>query len=87
MKIDTNGIQDFVEKSASKQFGSSRTLSSNDADASLRVNYASLIDKAMELPDADANTVEQAQELLLSGKLESPENIREAAENIGTFGI
>lgn len=87
MKIDTNGIQDFVEKSASKQFSSSRAPSNNDADASLRVNYASLIDKAMEIPHADANTVEQAQELLLSGELESPENIREAAENIGTFGI
>lgn len=87
MKIETNGIQDFLGKSPPKQLNSAGALSNNDADASLRANYASLIDEATQIPDTDTNTVQQAQQLLLSGQLESPENIRAAAENIITFGI
>lgn len=87
MKIETNGIQDFFEKSPSNQLNSPKALSNDDADASLRANYASLIDEATQIPHADTNTVQQAQELLLSGQLESPENIRAAAENIVRFGI
>ena len=87
MKIDTDGIQDFLEKSSSRQLSSPRALSNNDADASLRVNYASLIDKAAQIQSTDTGTVQEAQELLLSGELESPENIQTAAENIVTFGI
>ncbi|MHC4622272.1 MAG: hypothetical protein ACYS4W_00040 [Planctomycetota bacterium] len=87
MEIDVNGIQDFCENSSSRQLNPARALSDNKIDASLRVNYASLIDEAMQTPHADASTIQQAQELLLSGQLESPENIREAAENIIRFGI
>ncbi|MHC4572520.1 MAG: hypothetical protein ACYS76_00060 [Planctomycetota bacterium] len=87
MKIDINGIQDFWEKPLSKQLDSARDPSNNDLDASLLVTYASLIDKAAQIPDADSKAVPEAQELLLSGQLESAENIRAAAENIVEFGI
>lgn len=87
MKIDTNEIQDFLGNSSSKQLNSARAISNNDADASLRVNYASLIDEATQIPHTDTNTIQQAQELLLSGELENPENIQAAAENIIKFGI
>ncbi|HUW17791.1 MAG TPA: hypothetical protein VMW16_00645 [Sedimentisphaerales bacterium] len=87
MKIDTNVIQDFFGKPSSGHLNSTKALSNNDADASLRVNYAFLIDKAMQTPDTEANAVQQAQELLQSGQLESPENIQKTAENITKFGI
>jgi hypothetical protein len=59
----------------------------NQVDASLQVTYDSLIEKAKEMPQEDAEAVERARRLLLSGRLESPENIRAAAENIAEFGI
>lgn len=87
MEIDINGIQDFLGKSSSKPLNCDRVPSNNDADALLRVNYAYLIDEATRIPDADSHAIEQAQELLESGELESLENIRAAAENITTLGI
>jgi len=86
-KIDTSHIQNLLEKSTSRQPGSAGALPNNDADVSLQLNYASLIDKATQLPQADTNTIRKAQELLSSGQLEDPDNIRAAAENILTFGI
>ena len=59
----------------------------NNADVSVQVDYAHLIEQAMEQQQADAQAVERARQLLLSGQLESPQNIREAAENIVKFGI
>ena len=86
-KIDTNQIQDFLGKPSSKQSDSNKALPNNGADVSLQVNYASFIDKAKQTPQTDTEAVQRAQELLLSGELESPENIRAAAENIIRFGI
>ena len=86
-KIDTNQIQDFLEKSPLKQPNSAGASPNNSADASLRVNYASLIDKAVQTPEVDTKSVRRAQKLLLSGQLDSAGNIREAAENIIKFGI
>jgi len=54
---------------------------------SLQLDYASFIDKATKTTQTDTNAVERAQELLLSGQLESSQNTREAAENILKFGI
>lgn len=88
-KIDSNQIPDILKESSSKQNDTQRisATSEDGADASLQVNYDSLIEKAMQTPQADDGAVQQAQELLQSGQLESPENIQEAAENIIKFGI
>lgn len=86
-KIDTNQIQDLLGKSSPEQPSSANPLPNNDADASLQVNYASFINEATQIPQTDTKAVQRAQELLFSGQLESPESIREAAENIITFGI
>jgi hypothetical protein len=87
MKIDTNQIPDFLDKSSYKQVDSAKALSSSDADASLLINYASLIDKAAEISEVDAEAVQRAQELLRSDEIDSPDNIRKAAEDIVGFGI
>lgn len=86
-EVDTNQIRDFLEKSSSRQPNSAGALPNDDADVSVQVNYASLIDNAMQGPQTDTQAVQRARELLLSGQLESPENVREAAENIVNLGI
>ena len=85
-KIDAN--QPMIESGLSSgQPKSARAIPDKHADVSIQVNYASLIDKAVQEPEGDAQRVQQARELLLSGELESPENIREAAEGIVKYGI
>ena len=86
-EVDTNQNRDFLEKSSSRQPNSAKVLPNDEADVSVQVNYASLIDNAMQSPPTDTQAVQRARELLLSGQLESPENVREAAENIVNFGI
>ena len=87
MKIDTNQIQNLLEQPSLSQPGSTKALPNNGADASLQVDFASLIDQANQTPQEDTEAVQRAQELLLSGQLDSPENIQAAAENIINFGI
>ena len=86
-KINNNQVPDILKESSSRQPEPSGDPVDNQVDASLQVTYDSLIEKAKELPPQDADAVERARRLLLSGELESPENIRAAAENIAKFGI
>lgn len=87
MKIDMNGIQDFVEKPASVQSNPVRPRSKDDGDASLRISYASLIDEAMQSQEVDEAAISRAQVLLQSGELDNRENTEEAAGNILGFGV
>jgi len=86
-KVDTNQIQGFLEKSSSRQPNSAAALPDNDVDASVQVDYASFIDKAMQTPQTDSKAIERAKGLLLSGELESLKNIKRAAKNIVTYDI
>jgi hypothetical protein len=86
MKIDTSGMQDFLERPRSSQESSPRAVVNNEQDAS-QVDFAAVIDAAMQTPQTDSDVLEQARELLESGQLESEQNIRAAAENIIKFGI
>ena len=86
--IDKVTNQPMIESGLSSgQPKSARAIPDNDAHVSVQVNYASLIDKAMQEPQSDAKRVRQARELLLSGELESPEKVRQAAERIVELGI
>ncbi len=86
-KINISQIQDILGKLSSKQPDVSKTPVDNSTDASLQVDYASLISQATQIPETDEETIQKAKELLRSGQLESLENIREAAENIVRYGI
>ncbi len=86
-KINTNQIRDMIEQSASKQTDPAKAPLDNQVDASLQVDYASLVEKAILIPPENARAVEEARQLLLSGQLDSPDNIRQAAENMLEFGI
>jgi ribosome-binding protein aMBF1 (putative translation factor) len=59
----------------------------DDSHATLQVNFGDMVRRAREASDVEAQALERARELLASGRLTSPENIRAAAENIVTFGI
>lgn len=85
-KIDTN--QPLIKSETSPRQSDPASVPGNDGeDASLQVDYASLIDEAIQTQQPDDKIVQQARKLLSSGQLESPENIRTAAENIIKFGI
>ena len=86
-KVNTNQIQNFLAKSSSRMPNAAAALTSNNADVTVQVDYASFIDQALIAPQTDSQVVEQAKALLLSGQLDNPENIKKAAENIITFGI
>ncbi len=61
--------------------------SGSDPDATLQVDFADMVSRAMQTAQADADAVTKAKDLLQSGRLLTPENIRSAAENILMFGI
>jgi hypothetical protein len=86
-KIGNNQIPDLLGKSLPNRIDSNKTSTDSDADVTLQIDYASLLNKAAQIPQDDAKAIQRAQELLASGQLESPENIREAAKNIIEFGI
>ncbi len=86
-KLDTNQIHGFLEKSSSRQPNSTAALPDNNMSASIQVDYASFIDRAMQTPKTDSKAIERARGLLLSGQLESLKNIKRAAKNIVTYGI
>jgi len=85
-KIDIKPIPELPAKPTAKQSESNETTSST-ADATLEVNYETLIKKAMEIPESDATQVEKAKELIASGELESINNIRAAAKDIIDLGV
>ncbi len=86
-KIDTSKVQEALDKSKPKQSDSVSPVPKNDTDVSVQVNYASLIEQATQPLQTDAEVIQQARKLLESGRLESQENILDAAKNIVKFGI
>ena len=86
-KIDAHQIQDVLARQASQQASSAKAFADGGVDISLQVDYTSLVNKAMLTEQSDAEAVRRASELLRSGQLESPENVRAAAEDIMKFGV
>jgi hypothetical protein len=85
-KIESN--QPLIESGiSSKQLNTNNTAPKNNLDASVHVDYASLINMAMQLPQSDPQHVEKAHDALLSGQLDTTENTYKAAENIVKYGI
>jgi len=69
------------------QINSGHALPDNNMDVSVQVNHADLMKMAMQAPQSDPQLLERARQALLSGELESPENVLEAAEDILKYGI
>ncbi|PKL50656.1 MAG: hypothetical protein CVV39_00970 [Planctomycetes bacterium HGW-Planctomycetes-1] len=86
-KIENNPASDILKEQSSRISETSKGSANNQTDASLQISSNSLVEKAKQVPTEDANAVQQARQLLLSGKLDTPENIRAAAESIVKFGV
>lgn len=86
-KINQNPISEILRGPASKKADACGESDKCTADASLQTSYDTVIEKAQQAPAEDVNAVERARQLILSGELDSPENIRKAAENIAKFGV
>ena len=86
-KINNNNIQNILGQSLPMQSGQAEAVPNKNEDASLQVDYAALIDKAIHAQQSDTEAVQRAKELLKTGQLESSQNIRSAAKNIIELGI
>mgnify|MGYP006297540587 CR=1 FL=1 len=86
-RINNNQIPDILRDAGAGHPKSSRPGSDKKADASIQITYGTLIEQAKQEPPEDAAKVEKARQMLLSGRLDSPENIRRAAENIIHCGV
>ena len=86
-KIENNLIREIQDKSILQQTGPQKTSMRDQVDASLDSHYASLLEEANQIPQQDDEAVRRAQELMASGQLDTPENIRRAAENLFSNGI
>ena len=86
-KIENNQVPDILKESAAMKPSSSNIPAKAEVDASLQVSYDSLIEQAKQIPPEDTSVIQKMRELILSGQLDNPENIRQAAEAIVKFGI
>jgi len=86
-KIDANQIREILEKSATQLPDPNTSPVNTRTDASLQADFASLVENAGQPPQTDAQAVRQARELLASGQLDTPQNIRAAAQDIVDYGI
>jgi hypothetical protein len=89
-KININQISDprlAGDGSPADQQNRIKPVTDNKADATLQIDYARLIEQATQGFETDVDAVKKAKELLQSGQLDNPANIREAAANIIKFGV
>lgn len=56
-------------------------------DATLRAKYADIIDRAIRGEDVNPQLVEEAKQMIASGKLDTPEGAKEAAQKLLQYGI
>jgi len=86
--VNNNKIQNLLTQQTANQTKNPAAESTTDKNAELQVNFAPLIEKAIQA-DSQQNpdAVQNAKKLLLSGELDNIENIRKAAQNIVDLGI
>jgi hypothetical protein len=89
-KININQIPDprrAGDGSSADQPYRTKPAANDKADATLQIDYARLIEQAIQSRQTETDAVQKAKELLESGQLDNPANIREAAANIIKFGV
>ena len=86
-RVHNNQVSDILRDTSARQPNCPPSSAESKADASLQVSCEPLLERAQQTPVDDANALERARQLLMSGQLDSPENIRKAAENIIDFGV
>ena len=85
-KINSENLPDFVEKPSNQQPEKVRSAPDTGKQDSIQVSFTDLVDQA-KAAVTDPDAVQQAKQLLISGQLDTPENITSAAEQIIKYGI
>ena len=85
-KININQISDRFDGSQTGQ-NRPKAVANSQADATLQVDHARLIEQAINSKPTENDAVQKAKELIQSGQLDNPANIKEAAANIIKFGV
>lgn len=85
--INNNHITHIMGMNSTPQTTGTNQTAAGKPNATLQVNFANMVNQALQTGEADTNAVEKARELIQSGRLTTPENIRSAAESILDFGI
>jgi hypothetical protein len=85
--IENTRIQDIPNNSPTWQSDSAKIPFGGDNDVSLQVSFAYIINRATQIPQTDNKAVQEARELLKSGRLENNASTRTAAEKIIELGI
>jgi hypothetical protein len=86
-KININQISDHFDGSQAGQQNRAKAVANSQTNATLQIDYARLIEQAINSQPTESDAVQKAKELLQSGQLDNPANIREAAVNIIKFGV
>ena len=84
---DNSQFNGFLEGLLPAKPNNSAANEDLQADSLLSTDYASLISEAIQASVEDSTVLERAGELLSSGRLDSPQAARTAAENILKSGI
>jgi len=85
--VQNNHITHRMGMNSVSQADTSNRPTASDLDATVQVNFAGMVNQALQADETDADAVQKAKELLQTNRLTTPENIRSAAENMLTFGI
>jgi hypothetical protein len=85
--IQNNHVAQRMGMNTAPHAGPADRSTANNSDATLQVNFADIVNQALQATETDTNAVERARQLLQSSQLTSPENIRGAMENLLTFGV
>ncbi len=83
----TNRVGQALSNTALPHSDPASTRPASGSDATIQVEFADILNRARQTEEADSDAVQKARELLLSGQLTSPDNIRAAAESILNTGI
>jgi hypothetical protein len=85
--VHNNQISHAMGANASPHPDAANKPAADESDATFQVNFADLINQAIQPSETEKDAVQKARELLQSGRLTTPQNIQSAAENIVTFGV
>jgi hypothetical protein len=85
--VQNNQVAQAMGKTALPHPGATNKPAADGSDATLHISFADLISQAIQGSETETDAVQKARELLQSGQLTSPQNIRSAAQNILTDGI
>lgn len=85
--INTNQAKNMLGQNPIVNPDPAKTRSQDASDVALRVDFAELVEQAKQASETNADAVEEARQLLNSGRLTTPENVRSAARDMLDFGV